>query len=156
MQAEKTPRLQWFRVIDHAAERGRKHAVRHGATGEPFRAWLDQDNQWFEVNPDVDGDGTEELGQKIGVTLDLQWRGVLKDGKPTPVPTINEDFERLLQGNVKLQEMEPAKIAAVKHRFSVHAAAGKSPDTFDLDAAIAAIQDPRTRETIAKWNRYFP
>ena len=71
------PKPEFYSVIHHPATPGNHYVVRHGVTGEPFQAWYSHGREWFKVLPDANGDGTRELGDKIGITLDLQWKGTL-------------------------------------------------------------------------------
>ena len=67
------PQPAFLAVIHHPATPGKQYTVRHGQGGEPFQAWYSYGNVWHEILPDANGDGTNELGPKIGITLDLQW-----------------------------------------------------------------------------------
>lgn len=70
------PKPTFFAIIHHPATPGTHYTVRHGQDGEPFDAWYSFSREWFKVLPDVNGDGTRELGPKLGTTLDLQWKGM--------------------------------------------------------------------------------
>jgi hypothetical protein len=149
---------QWFKLIDHAPGVGQRHLVRHGVNGTPFQAWQSEDYRWFKTLDDQDGDGTRELGERVGITLDLQWRGVLVNGIPVSSPHSDSDFDRLLEGTCKLNNLPtlPAPVLEpMKHRFSVHLSAGKEPSEFDFEGALKQLPDG-LRQMMGKWNELFP
>lgn len=60
------------------------------------------------------------------------------------------DFERLMQGTVKLSDFGPVQIEAIKQEYALKM--GVDASTVDLEQ----IKDTFTREAIKRWDKYFP
>lgn len=64
--------MTWQRVIYSTPVPGKIYTVRYG-DDEPFKAWFSDDRVWRRIDPDIDGDGLDELGPRLPDTQRLHF-----------------------------------------------------------------------------------